>query len=257
MSSSNIPLAFCEWVRVEEMIGGSKAMPSERRTYRPRFWRDRLWIGVILAVLGLPFMLLGLLMVCLVIAQWTTALVSLGGQVHLAVFLLLAALIYALGHFLFYIFWCLLKSEVVFAPDYLIYSRPSVLLFSRSEVKVRMRSIGSVVLGQVAMSHIAPSALNTVLARASAISNIGVEIGYESGDRIRMLSLPVMNDAEYFSEIGGLIVNLHLIPTKAPFIFMRADWGRLPHRPWIERIASYLEIGFFISSIVILILELT
>jgi hypothetical protein len=201
-------------------------------------------------------MILGLLMVYSVIAQWTTVLVSLGGQVQLAVFLLLAALFYALGHYLFYIFWNLLKSQVIFRPGYLVYAHPGILLFSHSEVRVPMQSIGSVLLGRAAMSHIVPSALDTVLGKAPALRNIGIEIGYESNGKKRTISLPMINDSAYFSEISSLIIELHLVPTKAPFIFMRADWDRLPRRSWIERIAPYLEIGFFILSVVVLILEL-
>jgi len=231
-------------------------MMEGSRVYRPRFWRDHVWIGVILAVLGLPLMILGLFMVCAAIVQWTAVPVSPGSQVNPAVFLFLAVLFYPIGHLLFYAFWRLLKSEVVFTPDCLVYGHPSILLFSHSEVRVPVESIGSMVLGQVTMSHIIPGALDTALAQASAVRNIGIEIGYERGGKIRMLSLPVINDPHYFSEIGGLIGRLHLVPRKAPFIFMREDWDRLPQRSWIERIVPYLEIGFFIFSIVMLIITL-
>jgi len=246
--SSYISPGFQEVVHTEKMIEGS-------RVYRPRFWRDHVWIGVTLAVLGLPLMILGLVMVCAAIIQWTAVPVSPGSQVNPAVFLFLAVLFYPVGHLLFYIFWHLLKSEVVFAPDCLVYGHPSVFLFSHSEVRVPMESIGSVMLGQVAMSHIVPGALDTALARAPFVRSIGIEIGYERGGKIRTLSLPIINDPSYFSEIGGLIERLHLVPRKAPFIFMKEDWDRLPRRSWIERIIPYLEIGFFILSIVALIME--
>jgi hypothetical protein len=238
------------------MTEGPKAVLNGRRVYRPRFWKDRVWIGTVLVVLGLPAMLLGLLMALLAIGQWIGFPLSSGSQVNPAVIFFLGSLFYLFGHLLIYIFWSLLKSEVVFGPGHLVYAHPSTLLFSRSEVRVPVQSIGSVLLGWAAMSHIVPGALDTVLGQAPALRNIGIEIGYESNGKKRMMSLPMINDPAYFSEISGLIIELHLVPTKAPFIFMRGDWDRLPQRSWIERIAPYLEIGFFILSIVVLILEL-
>ena len=237
------------------MTEKSKASSEDRRIYRPRFWRDRVWITSILTVLGIPLMILGLTMALLAVGQWTGFPLSSEPQVDPAIVFLLGFLFYLFGDMFFYIFWSLFKSEVVFGQGYLLCSRPSFFLFYRSRTRVPIQSIGSVLLGQVAMSHIVPGSSDTAWGRA-ARRDIGIEIGYETDGKKRTLSLPIINEQAYFSEISGLIEELKLSATRAPFIFIRMDWDGLPQRSWIERAVPFLEIGFFIISIVALILKM-
>lgn len=182
------------------------------RTYHHHFWKNLVWLWLIIGAMGIGFLLVGGLV------AWY--MVSTPGQ---PVLLLLLVLVFGIpGWALVYSAWVVINESVVFTKDSVKYRYPGIIPLWSKEINVLKKSITAVALGHVAMSSIYPEFMRSPQV-GMIPRELRIMIKYKEAGEDKTLVLPAFQDPAYFSEIKKLIEEQKLSQTRIGFIFKRKE----------------------------------
>ncbi|MCX6801228.1 MAG: hypothetical protein NTZ73_03495 [Candidatus Diapherotrites archaeon] len=190
------------------------------RVYKTNFWKDGVWL--LLLVAGIPGFVI--LLVCLVGFIFTAA--GFAGStidgMNFAIWVVFYFLIFFSGYVLFYAFWGHYRNKIIFGQDEIGYVYPNFLfLVKDTEQKISYSQIIGIVLGWHAMEKAFPEKIEECKPFFGTMREITIQVSYEESGKTKMLTLSIIHKKEYYEEFSRLIKSLDLKAKEIPFAFKR------------------------------------
>lgn len=191
-----------------------------KNTYHASFWKDGLWLFILVALFGLAFFFSGIWTFVYIIFG-NSSKITLNEPVIFVMFMLLALVFIFSGYIIIYVYWKRWKGKISFTDGAIIYSYPkSICVLFYKNLIIPYKDIIRISLGPVILDKIYPGSSRKVSGQYySVYSSTSVFITYRVNNRIRNIYFPVFHNDEYCQEYKKIIEKENFHQNPAVFIF--------------------------------------